>query len=365
MDSSRKTTVALHRKSEQTGARHSPRAVLNWHSTSLRAACFAAKLAIITQLTSTTADAQELEPEARQHAIEFATFGDALYRAGDYAAALEQFTHASERVTAPTLMLRQAECLEKLGRLVESVAMYRKAAAYPLHENATEPFRVAVESAKAQLSVTQTHLAHLDLIVQAPEPDRVLVTLNEFPVSAPQRQEALELDPGQYRVKAVAGDSAVSEAVTLEQGSRRQLILRLFPAPVATQAPTPKPRVTNGSAPSKRVNTSLQSTLGWVSVGVGTASVLAGVATGIEVFHLKHDLDKQGCSETRCGPSLRDDVLKYNSLRTVSSLAFAVGGVGLAVGGALFYFTPHAERSANARVAVLVGAGSAGIAGSF
>ena len=87
--------------------------------------------------------------------------------------------------------------------------------------------------------------------------------------------------------------------------------------------------------------------------------------TGLEVFRLKHELDKNGCVNSICGPEQRQDVHTYNSLRVVSTAGFIVGGVGLMVGGTLVYFTPHTARVGRQRLIPWLGIGSAGISGAF
>ena len=323
-------------------------------------------LLVAAQLFAVTARAQDIDPQLRQAALELATSGDALFASGSYAAALEKFTRASELVTAPTLMVRQAECLEKLARLVEAAEAYRKAAQFPVGDNATEPFRLAVATANGRIAAIEARTSHLELIVQAPDPDAVLVTLNDQPLSAPQRQKALELNPGRYRVRATAGSQSAFEEVTLEEGSRRQVTLRLFPVAVSPTLPSSRPSTMRDSrAPEAKPNTSLVPTLGWISLGVGAAGLLTGIGTGIEVFHLKHDLDKSGCTNSVCGPEQQGDVRTYNSLRVVSASGFVVGGVGLAVGSALLYFAPRTERAGRKHLAPWVGIGSAGLSGSF
>ena len=323
-------------------------------------------LLVVAQFFAVTARAQDIDPQVREAALELATSGDALFASGNYATALDRFTRASELVTAPTLMVRQAECLEKLGRLIEAAEAYRKTARFLVDDSATEPFRLAVAAAKARIAAIEARVSHLEVIVQAPNPDAVLVTLNDQPVSVPQWQKILELNPGRYQVRATAGSQAAFEAVTLEEGSHRQVTLRLFPAAASPALPISQPAIMHDSpAPEPKPGTSLVPTLGWISLGVGAAGLLTGIGTGIEVFHLKRDLDKNGCIDGVCGPGQQGDVHTYNSLRVVSTTGFVVGGVGLAVGSAIFYFAPRQERASREHLTPWVGIGSAGFSGRF
>lgn len=329
-------------------------------------------LFVAANLMCWSAYAQEIDPGVRRAALEMAASGDSLFAQGDYAAALAQFTRAAELVTAPTLMLRQAECLEKLGRLVDAAEAYRHAADFAISETTTEPFRLAVANAKQRLTAVEARTAHLGLVIQAEHPESVLVTLNENPVSVPQRQNTIVLDPGHYRIRAIQGTESASSEVTLEEGSRVQVVLRLPIAPPAvgtaeTARPNPKAPPPAAAPPPAtiRQHSSVHRTAGWVSLSVGGVGVLTGLIAGFEVYHLKRELDHNGCIDSVCGPDQRQDVQTYNAMRVLSATGAIVGGLGLAVGGALLYFAPHAEPAASARITPWLGPSSAGIAGAF
>ena len=315
-------------------------------------------------LFAVTAGAQEIDSQVRQAALALAARGDELFKNGDYAAALAEFTRAGELVSAPTLILRQAECLEKLGRLVEAAETFRKVAEFTLQDDATEPFQLAVTAAKERLVAVEARIARLEIIVQAENPGAAFVTLNDQPLSVTQRQKALELNPGRYSVKAVADSHSAFEEVILEPGTHKQVTLNLLPAASVAPRSNSSP-AHDAHASAARGGTSLEYSLGWVSLGIGAAGILTGAVTGIEVLHLKHELDRKGCVDTVCGSQQRQDVQTYNSLRLVSTTGFVVGGVGLAVGGALLYFTPRAERAGRDRLTPWLGIGSAGFSGSF
>jgi len=72
----------------------------------------------------------------------------------------------------------------------------------------------------------------------------------------------------------------------------------------------------------------------------------------------------QACVE---GTSGWDTVQSFRTLRTVSTLGYIVGGVGLASGATLFLLTPSkATSGARAGSAhVWLNAGSVGVAGAF
>ena len=110
---------------------------------------------------------------------------------------------------------------------------------------------------------------------------------------------------------------------------------------------------------------SLQRTLGWVGLGVGAAGVVLGGITGLVASSKKSDLDSGDCLDGRCGPSERDEVESYNSMVTLSTVGFVVGGIGLAAGATLLLTAPSPNSESEAYVAPWVGIASAGIKGRF
>ena len=82
----------------------------------------------------------------------------------------------------------------------------------------------------------------------------------------------------------------------------------------------------------------MQRTLGWVGLGVGGAGLVFGGVTGLVVLSKKSALEDDGCVDARCYSDQADDVDSYNSMRTLSTVGFAVGGLGVAAGAALLGF---------------------------
>src|ERR1700691_20763 len=76
---------------------------------------------------STPARAQVTESE-RAAARQLFKEGDELQRAGKFTEALDKFQRAQQAFSAPTNVLRIAECDAALGKLVESAEAYRAVA---------------------------------------------------------------------------------------------------------------------------------------------------------------------------------------------------------------------------------------------
>ena len=92
--------------------------------------------------------------------------------------------------------------------------------------------------------------------------------------------------------------------------------------------------------------------------------MMLGTLSGLMVLSKKSELDGGDCLDGVCGPTERNKVESYNSMRTLSTVGFVIGGVGVAAGATLLLTAPSNE-SARAYVAPWVGVASAGVAGRF
>jgi allophanate hydrolase subunit 1 len=75
---------------------------------------------------------------------------------------------------------------------------------------------------------------------------------------------------------------------------------------------------------------------------------------------LANNCDSQGT----CPPSEQGDLDAFHSMRTVSTVSYVVGAIGLVAGGVLWLTAPPAHP-ARASAQVWLGPGSAGIGGRF
>jgi hypothetical protein len=73
----------------------------------------------------------------------------------------------------------------------------------------------------------------------------------------------------------------------------------------------------------------------------------------------------RNCPGNVCDPKYTHDVNRLNTLRTVSTVGFAAGGVGLAAAGVLWLTAPRAEQPARAYVRPNISLGWVSIEGAF
>jgi hypothetical protein len=305
--------------------------------------------------------------------------GLTLYDNGDYAGALGQFDPAYAMYPAPTLGVYSARALAKLGRLTEASERYLQVSRMTLPKDASEQFRQAQTDAENERAALIQRIPRLRVEVAGGGEQATTVSVDGKTVAATDLTSGVTLNPGAHDVRGQRGQDVVSMNVALQEGETKTVTLEFKseappvepPPPVApvTPATTPPPMAPlRDSFPASGQDTgSGKRTVGWVLLGIGGVGVGVGAVTGLLASNKKTDLEKVCHPDvSHCPESARTEVDEYNTQRTVSTIGFIAGGVGLAGGALLLLTAPSArgnERAAH--VTPWVGVGSLGMRGRF
>jgi hypothetical protein len=188
----------------------------------------------------------------------------------------------------------------------------------------------------------------------------VKVTMDGQPLTG-SAGAAVELDPGEHTfVFEAAGLAQVEKKFVVVEGVKgRREVIRLRSA-------KPTEAATSTSAPSREevpTRSGGPPTLAWAAFGVGGVGLVLGVTAGL-VASGKHSTLQGECDNTAgtCAPQYAGDLDAFHTWRTVSTVGYVVGALGVAGGAALWFMAPKVP-SATARV--WFGPASAGLAGSF
>jgi hypothetical protein len=335
------------------------------------------------------ATAQPIDDATRNAARELAHRAGEAYKKGDYETAQDLYHRSYALVPAPTLSLREARALVKLGRLVEAAEAYVRTTRTSLESDSPKPFREAVQQAYDELGKLRPQIPQLKIVVKGKTKDdgQLAVKMDGKRVSPALIGVAGPADPGTHKLtaKTESGASA-SGTITLKAGETKSVELDLdhtnlkAPGSTATTPTTPKdsnpkpvtpPPGGDMNGTSKRG--SMQRTLGFVGLGVGAAGLGAGIVTGLMATS-RYKSAEDECPAHRCvdGSQGAKDLDAFRSLRTVSTIGYVVGGVGIAAGVTLLLTAPESKPAAEAHAALdtprwtpYVGLGSAGVAGTF
>ncbi len=156
--------------------------------------------------------------------------------------------------------------------------------------------------------------------------------------------------------KIEASAGGRTEKTSVQISASERREVALDLTPPPAPAPAPAPVETSGSSPLR--------TVGFVSVAIGGAGLAAGGALGIAAIVEKRSLDKPGvcATPTTCDAGARGKVGTYNTLRTASAIALYAGGGVAALGIVLIVAAP---KKSDAPAALVLGPGHVRVEGRF
>jgi hypothetical protein len=296
-----------------------------------------------------------------------AVTGREAFNAGDYETALALFRRAYTLYPAPTVVLYEARTLDKMGLMLEAIEAYMRTAQIGVASDAPEQFAEAVAAARQEERALRARVPTLTLRVDGVSSNdpNLKIAVNGRAIGAAQIGQAQRLNPGTYRISGSISAERTDQAnVVLSEGQNAAVVLRL-----AAPSPTPPPPVISHNvepldepAPAKN---SLR-LYAYVAGGIGLTGLGAGVVTGLMATssHSKaeDECDAGICDPTGAGPDAVDD---FHSMRTVSTVCYSVGVVGLATGVVLWLLSPDAPPAQAQGLAPWLDARHVGMQGAF
>lgn len=276
--------------------------------------------------------------------------------------AVDKLARAEQLYHAPTVLGRLGECQVLLGKLVEGSENLQRVVREPLPANAPPAYVKARDRAKKMLDVAKPRIAKLIVKVVAPAKTEVEVQLDAEPLSSALVGAERPTDPGDHVLVATAvGMKRAEEKFELEEAETKTVTITLVPDP------SYKPVVPVPVAPKETPKR--DRTLAWAAVAVGGAGLAMGGIFGGLALGKKGSLDSQCSADKICGLGAQSDLDAAQTLGTISTVGFIVGGVGVAAAVVLFLWPDPKPEAADAKKAVFVrpviGPGSLGLVGTF
>jgi len=301
--------------------------------------------------------------------------GVQAYQSGDMAVAVDKLGRAFDVVKMPTLGLWYARALAKNGNLVEASERYGEVMRLEVTEGKVKEQKQAQADATSELETLKPKIPTLTLTVSGASDD-CQVTLDGNAIPTELLGMATPINPGTHRLQAKQGGETVEETLTIAEGDKKAVALKLKPSKKAplTGAPAAASKLDSGARlgtagidfrPSSNTKPqgSTQKTIGWITLGVGGVATVVGAVTGILVVKKRGQLDgSNNCPGTVCTSNERAQVDSYNQMRTLSTVGFVAGAVGLGVGTTLLLTTPKPKK---AGMSAWLGIGSVGVTGSY
>ena len=292
---------------------------------SLRRLLSGALLLVLLLLAMTsTALERPIDPKLRSAARELGAEGMALFRKGSYAEALDKFNRANKLMHAPTLGVRAARCLAKLGRLVEAAERYLEVTRFKLAPGAAPQYRRAVRDARRERDEILPRIGKLEFLLVGPLGKGVEVRLDGVAVPKELIGARQPIDPGEHEVRVTRGDVQLTRGVQVGEGERTSVTLKL-PALAAVPA---------DSGPSDAWHTATVS-----AFAVAAAGLLAGAVNGGVALQLHSDLESR-CPNRDCPPEEHATADVFDATRVATTVGLVMAGAGGLTGGLLLLLRP-------------------------
>jgi hypothetical protein len=297
----------------------------------------------------------------------------------DLKGALENFDRADAIMHVPTTGYELARTQVGLGLLVEGRDTLLRVQRIPLSRSEPKAFRDARLKVQQLDEEIEARIPSVTILLQGGSPQPApAVTIDEVDVPAAVIGVARRMNPGHHTIVVKAGGSEARGTVDLREGETKSVTLTL-PAvaapPIAALPPSTPPTEEAPPPPPGRSSGGKALVIG--GFGLAGFGVVVGSITGVLVLSKKSSLDSACSGSHQCGPSTYGDLDSANTLATVSTVAFITAGVGVAVGiVGLVVGKPKSASPASGRVTGAspaleahvepwIGAGSAGLRGSF
>jgi hypothetical protein len=331
--------------------------------------------------------------EQRAAARDLATAGVEAFKEGKYEQALDNFSRAESLYHALPHLLFIARAQAKLGRYVKAREAYLKVVKEVLPANAPQAARDAQSNASSEVTNIEPKIGRVTINVAGKEQAKdLVVSVDGTPIASVLVGVPTPIDPGDHVIEGVATGLRGKAYVTVQQGQRQEVALKLeadasavppvaATAPVATSAAEPAPPAAPPSAEpapppsSPPADTGTSKSMNglrigsYIAFGVGAVGLAGGTVFMLQSAGKRSDADEL-CTEPggKCGFSVRDKVEALDSdadsAQTLGIVGFAVGAVGVGAGITLFVLS-SSKSDKQASVSPWIGPNSAGVRGTF
>lgn len=292
---------------------------------------------------------------SKQKAKQLFRQGNKLYNKGKVEEALAKFRQARELYPSYKIDLNIASALNELGRPTEAAETYEMF----LRRGESLAPRKIVRAARSSLEALRARLGRVR--ISCPE-DGATVKMNRADLGQTPLRKWVYVEPGTFEFEVCkAGFTCHNESVELKAGDARELVM-----PLTAEAPLPKAKPVPAAVaetPAEEVPTvskeapaarDWRSTTGWITLGVGGASLVTGIIFGAMVSSKSSEHDKAVEDGKTYGElqEIADAGKRYEKIELATLI---VGGVAVAAGGGLLLWHWLGKKpGASAESAVLV-----------
>jgi hypothetical protein len=286
--------------------------------------------------------------------------GVKLYEEDDFRAALIEFTRAYELAPNWGVLYNVGQSYYQLRDYDNALRTLEKYVAQGGDQ--IPPDRRS--QVQHEIEELRGRVAHVTIKASVPGAD---VTLDDAAIGKSPVGEAVLVSAGRHKLTASkVGYLPTTKLVDIAGGDNLTIALDLAPEPhepavVARTEPVAKTETPNYTAAA-------------ITAGVGVAGIALGTVFGVAAIDNKANLSKNCDALKTCPSSEQGEITAFSRNGTISTIGFAAGGAGLAL-GAYFFFHERSKESPqhptsepatkHAAITPWLGFGSAGVSGSF
>lgn len=288
----------------------------------------------------------------RREAQQLVTEGTKAEKAESWQEARDAYQAALDLHDTPRARKGLAKALYHLGLLIEA-----REHAQIVADNKRAGWWDRKHS-KDLLEKIEEQMPHLTVSVPA-DFDGV-VRVDDKTLEAGAFGERREINPGTVVIRAEAeGFLPFEKSVVLGDGADETVTVQLEAEPPPKPAKDEKVELSTDDGSTRK-------TIGYVSLAVGGAGLIAGTAFGLAARSTRSDLDA-ACLNDVCSESQRDNYDKGKMQANIATGGFLVGGIGLGLGAVLLLTGPKDKESEAEKASVrpYVGPTGGGVYGRF
>ncbi|MEP7121805.1 MAG: hypothetical protein ABJE95_12875 [Byssovorax sp.] len=295
-----------------------------------------------------------------------------LYGRGDWEGAFQRFSRADSAAHSPVFALYMARCRGNQGALLAARDLFAALANESLPPSAPEAWQKARVDAATELTAIEARIPSVIIAVSGAPIEGAAVTVDDAAVAASALGKPIRLDPGAHTVAAKArGRAPITESIRLAEGPEPRRITLVIPAETPPLVASTPPAVRVDRPPPIAPIAPTRGSLvpGIVALGAGAAGLGLGLISGV-IARGKADDVKGRCVGVHCLPGDADEGHAAQTLATVSTVGFVVGGAAAAAGITLILVrpggsSPGSTSSTDARAALSPTAGGLVLTGRF
>jgi len=355
-------------------------------TSSSRALACALTLALVAPSIVTVRDAVAAPSAAdMESARQLYKQGKELRDKGDLAGARDKLKAAHALGQTPITGIELGKTHVMLGELVEAREAFLSVGRIPVASDETKKSADARIECDKLASDLKARIPSVKVtLVGVPKGKKAKVTVDGEEIPSAALTEPRAVNPGKHSIVAkVSGAPDAKAEIELAEGEQKAISLYVKapkpvaeepeeepepepvkkppPPPVVEPPKPPPPPVKPVEEPRSSGGTSVLVPIGFVAAGVG---LLAGGITGALALSKANDV-KAACPNGVCSQANRTALDETKTFATISTISFAVAGVGAVIGIIGLATGGGSSEPAHAHVKPYIGLGSIGLTGAF